>query len=73
MELEKIEVTDADLGPLIKADAERYNIPEDKIRNIYEKNHEIRHKIQEDKIIKLLTENAKIKEVEKTKEEQITT
>ena len=73
VELEKIEVTDEDLQPLIEADAKRYNLPVDKIKGIYDKNTEIRYRILDDKVMKFLTDNAKIKEVEKTKKENITT
>jgi len=71
-ELEKIEVTDSDLDPLIEADATRYNLPADKIRKIYEKNTEVRYRILEDKIMKFLIDNAKIKEVKKSKEQKLT-
>ncbi|HEY3250720.1 MAG TPA: trigger factor, partial [Ignavibacteria bacterium] len=37
IELEKIEVTDEDMQPLIEADSKRYNLPADKIKGIYEK------------------------------------
>jgi len=73
VELEKIEVTDEDLQPLIEDDAKRYNLPVDKIKNIYDKNTEMRYRILDDKVMMLLIDNAKIKETEKIKEEKITT
>jgi FKBP-type peptidyl-prolyl cis-trans isomerase (trigger factor) len=42
IEIEKIEVTDEDIQPLIEADSKRYNLPVDKIKGIYEKNTEIK-------------------------------
>ena len=65
--LEKIEVTDADLEPVIEEDAKKYNIPADKIRSIYEKNDDIKYKLLDKKLLDFLIEHAKIKEVEKKK------
>jgi len=73
VELEKMEVSDADLLPLIETDAVKYNIPVEKIKSIYEKNTDVRYRVLDDKLMKLLIENAKIKEIEKTKEENIIT
>lgn len=68
IEAEKIEVTDADLEPIIEADAKKYNLPVDKIRSVYEKNTEVKYRVLDDKLMKFLEENAKIKEVEKKDE-----
>lgn len=65
IELEKIEVADADLEPIIEADAKKYNLPVDKIRSVYEKNPDIKHRVLDDKLMKFLEDNAKIKEVAK--------
>jgi trigger factor len=65
IELEKIEVTDADLEPVIEADAKKYNLPVDKIRKVYENNQEIKYRILDDKLMEFLIANAKIKEVER--------
>jgi len=73
IEMEKIEVTDEDIQPLIEADSKRYNLPADKIKSIYEKNTEIKYRVLDDKLMKFLIDNAKIKEIEKSKEEKITT
>ncbi len=70
IELEKFEVSDADLEPIIEADAKKYNLPVDKIRNVYEKNPEVKHRVLDDKLMKFLTDNAKIKEVEKGNESE---
>jgi trigger factor len=64
IELEKIEVTDADLEPVIEADAKKYNLPVDKIRKVYESNQDIKYRILDDKLMDFLIANAKIKEVE---------
>jgi trigger factor len=64
IELEKIEVTDADLEPVIEADAKKYNLPVDKIRKVYENNQDIKYRILDDKLMDFLIANAKIKEVE---------
>jgi trigger factor len=68
IETEKIEVNDADLEPVIEADAKKYNLPADKIRSVYEKNTEVRYRILDDKLMQFLIDNAKIKEVEKKDE-----
>jgi trigger factor len=71
IDIEKIEVQDEDLKPLIEADAVRYNIPVDKIKGIYEKNADVKYRVLDDKLMKFLIDNAKITEKEKTKEENI--
>lgn len=65
IEAEKIEVVDADLEPIIEADAKKYNLPVDKIRGVYEKNTEVRYRVLDDKLMKFLEDNAKVKDVEK--------
>jgi len=69
IELEKIEVTDKDLVPVIEADAKKYNLPSDKLRTLYEKNPDVKYRILDDKLMEFLIQNAKIKEVERQKEE----
>lgn len=70
LEAEKIEVSDADLEPIIEADSKKYNIPVDKLRSIYEKNADVKYRLLDDKLMEFLISNAKIKETEK-KEEKI--
>lgn len=65
IEAEKIEVTDADLQPIIEADAKKYNLPVDKIKNVYENNPDVKYRILDDKLMKFLIDNAKIKEIDK--------
>jgi trigger factor len=62
---EKIEVSDDDLLPVIEADAKKYNLPVDKIRSVYEKNPDVKYRILDDKLMKFLIDNAKVKEVER--------
>lgn len=71
IEMENIDVTEEDIQPLIEADSKRYNLPIDKIKGIYGKNTEIKYRVLDDKLMKFLIDNAKIKEVEKSKEEKI--
>ncbi len=68
IDAEKIEVNDADLEPVIEADAKKFNLPADKIRTIYANNQDINYRVLDDKLMKFLIENAKIKDVEKTDE-----
>jgi trigger factor len=62
---EKIEVSDKDIEPIIEADAKKYNLPVDKLKTIYENNPDLKYKVLDDKLMKFLIDNAKIKEVEK--------
>lgn len=71
IEAEKIEVSDADLEPIIEADAKKYNIPVDKIRGIYEKNNDMKYRILDDKLMDFLIASSKIKEIEKAEEPKI--
>lgn len=68
IEIEKMEVTDKDLEPVIEADAKKYNLPVDKLKNIYEKNPDVKFRILDDMLMSFLIKNAKIKEVEKQEE-----
>src|SRR4030095_9612618 len=65
IETEKIAVTDKDIEPVIEADAKKYNLPVDKLKNIYEKNPDVKYRILDDKLMEFLIKNAKIKEVER--------
>jgi trigger factor len=72
IDLEKIEITEADLQPLIEADAKKYNLPVDKIKSIYEKNEDIKYKLMDNKLLDFLIQNSKIKEVVKEEEQKLT-
>ena len=65
IELEKIEVSDKDLEPVIEADAKKYNMPVDKIKTVYENNPDVKYRVLDDKLMNFLIENAKITDVEK--------
>jgi trigger factor len=73
IELEKIEVTDADITPLVEADASRYNLPVEKIKKLYDNNPDVKFKILDKKVIDYLITNSKIKEVVQSQESKITT
>lgn len=68
VEAEKMEVTDKDLEPVIEADAKKYNLPVDKIKNVYENNPDVKYRVLDDKLMNFLIDNAKITETEKTDE-----
>ncbi len=70
VEQEKMEVSDADLEPVIEADAKKYNLPVDKIKAVYENNADVKYRILDDKLMNFLIENAKVKEVLKTDEKE---
>lgn len=65
IEMEKIEVTDKDLEPVIEADAKKYNLPVEKIKAVYENNPDVKYRVLDDKLMNFLIENAKIKDVER--------
>jgi len=68
IEAEKIEVSDAELEPIIEADSKKYNIPIEKMRNIYVNNPDVKYRLLDDKLMDFLVANAKIMEVEKTED-----
>lgn len=72
IELEKLEVNEEDLNPIIETDAKKYNLPVDKIKSIYEKNEDVKYRILDNKLLDLLIQNSKIKEVVKKEEHKIT-
>ena len=72
IELEKLEVNEEDLKPIIEADAKKYNLPVDKIKSIYEKNEDVKYKILDNKLLDFLIQNSKIKEVVKNEEKKVT-
>jgi trigger factor len=72
VELEKIEVTDEDIEPLIEEDAKKYNIPADKLRNIYKQNADVKFRLLDKKLMDFLMQKANIKEVVHTHEHKVT-
>ncbi|HRJ84773.1 MAG TPA: trigger factor [Ignavibacteria bacterium] len=65
IELEKMEVSDKDIEPIIEADAKKYNLPVEKIKTVYENNPDVKYRVLDDKLMNFLIENAKINDVEK--------
>ena len=65
IEMEKMEVSDKDIEPIIEADAKKYNLPVEKIKAVYENNPDVKYRVLDDKLMNFLIENAKIKDVEK--------
>jgi trigger factor len=72
IELEKMEVTDEDMEPVIEADSKKYNIPVDKIRNVYKNNPDVKYKILDEKLINFLIQNSNVKEVVHSHEHKVT-
>jgi len=71
VEKEKLEITDADLEPLVEAESKKYNIPIEKIRSLYQKNEDVKRRMLETKVMEFLVKNANIKEVVKSEESKI--
>lgn len=67
IELEKIEVTEEDIDLIISEDSRKFNIPLEKLKKLYKDNHQIRHRILDNKLINFLIENSVIKEIEDNK------
>jgi trigger factor len=67
IEQEKITVTDEDLKAFAEEAAKPYNIPADKLYEIYKENEEVKHQVLDRKVIDFLIENANITEVEEVK------
>lgn len=72
IEIKKMEVTDEDMEPVIEADSKKYNIPVDKIRNVYKNNPDVKYKLLDKKLIDFLVQNSNIKEVVHTHEHKVT-
>ena len=64
-ELENIEVTDEDIAKLAEKNAKMYNIPADKLVELYKGRKEILEKAKENKLIDFILENSNVSEVEK--------
>ena len=60
---EAIDATDEDLAKLAERDAERMKIPIDRLVNYYKSSDQIKDRIIGDKLLKILTDSAIIKEV----------
>lgn len=67
VEMEKIEVTDDDYKKAIGDNAKRFNIPEDKLIEIYKGNEDMKSQIITDKVLDFIVKNAKVTEVEEIK------
>jgi len=67
IEQEKITVTDEDLKKFAEEAAKPYNIPADKLYEIYKENDEVKHQVLDKKVIDYLIENANITEAEEVK------
>lgn len=73
IELEKIKVEDEDIAKIVKEDSAKYNLPEEKLTEIYKQNENMASRILDDKLMDFLISNAKITEVKKEKETNLET
>ncbi|MFZ1978126.1 MAG: hypothetical protein WAV76_09240, partial [Bacteroidota bacterium] len=64
---EAIDATAEDLEKLADREAERMKIPKDRLVNYYKSSDSIKDRIVSDKLLKILTDSAKIKEVPEKK------
>ena len=67
VELEKIELTDDDYTKVVEESAKRYNIPADKLIEIYKANEDMKGQLMADKVLDFIIKNSNVTEVEEVK------
>jgi trigger factor len=67
VELENIELTDEDYKRVVEENAKRYNIPEDKLIEIYKANEDLKSQLLADKVLDFIIKNSNVTEVEEVK------
>jgi trigger factor len=67
VELEKIELIDEDYNKLAEDSAKRYNIPADKLIEVYKANEDIKSQLLADKVLDFIIKNSNVSEVEEIK------
>jgi trigger factor len=67
VEMEKIELADEDYKSVVGDSAKRYNIPEDKLIEIYKANEDMKSQILADKVLDFIIKNSNVTEVEEVK------
>jgi FKBP-type peptidyl-prolyl cis-trans isomerase (trigger factor) len=67
VELEKIELTDDDYTKVVEESAKRYNIPADKLIEIYKANEDMKGQLRADKVLDFIIKNSNVTEVEEVK------
>jgi trigger factor len=71
VDVEKIEVSDEEIENIAKIDAERFNMPLDKVIEVYKKNSDLTNRLLNDKVMNFLIENNNIKEIKNSDESEI--
>lgn len=67
VELEKLELTDEDYSKVVEESAKRYNIPADKLIEIYKANEDMKGQLMADKVLEFIIKNSNVTEVEEVK------
>jgi trigger factor len=67
VELEKIELADEDYAKLVEESSKRYNIPADKLIEIYKANEDMKGQLLADKVLDFIIKNSNVTEVEEVK------
>lgn len=67
VELEKIELTDEDYKKVAEDNAKRYNIPSDKLIEVYKSNEDMKSQLLADKVLDFIIKNSNVTEVIETK------
>lgn len=67
VELEKIELNDDDYIKAVEESAKRYNIPADKLIEVYKANDDFKGQLLADKVLDFIIKNSNVQEVEEVK------
>lgn len=67
VELEKIELVDEDYTKIAEESAKRYNIPTEKLIEVYKANEDMKSQLLADKVLDFVIKNANVSEVIETK------
>lgn len=70
IELEKMELVDEDYQKIAEESGKRYNIPADKLIEIYKKNDDMKSQILADKVLDFIIKNANVTEVVEVKKSE---
>jgi len=70
IEMEKIEITDDDYKKAVGDSAKRFNIPEEKLIEIYKGNEDMKSQILSDKVLDFIVKNANVTETEEVKKSE---
>lgn len=71
VELEKMELVDEDYQKIAEESAKRYNIPADKLIEVYKANEDMKSQLLADKVLEFIIKNSNVTEVIETKKSEV--